>query len=286
MSSQEKQWKILELLKLTEELFSGKSINNPRLNAELLLSKTLNVERINLYTDFEKPLNQTELNQFRDKVKRRLNYEPLQYIVNEAHFYGRSFRVNSSVLIPRPETELLVEKAIDIIRETNLPEPHILEIGTGSGCISISIAANVDCRIDAIDNNENSIATAKLNASHYQLKGKISFSLSDLIKQNIKLDSYDIVISNPPYIPADEFADLPEEIRNYEPKSSLTDNGDGLTFYRRIFELYSVAKKKPCVLLEIGDKKREAVEALAGEYSISKYLFHKDLLKIERVLEF
>ncbi|HEY3251210.1 MAG TPA: peptide chain release factor N(5)-glutamine methyltransferase [Ignavibacteria bacterium] len=286
MEAVQKPWKILELLKTTEELFKKYSIENPRLNAELLLAGTLNTERIKLYLDFEKPLTDNELAEFRNKVKRRLNYEPVQYILGEAYFFGRKFKVNPSVLIPRPETELLVEKTIEKAKGNNLSNPAILEIGAGSGCISISVAGSIDCHIDAIELNDDAILTAQENSELNGVSDKICFKRSDFLNENINIDNYDIVISNPPYIAKDDVNQLPDEIKNFEPHLSLTDCSDGLEFYRRIFELYNSAIKKPFILLEIGDGKKTAVERLINNYTIKNYTIHKDLLNIYRVLEF
>jgi len=284
MQTQIKAKTILELIKITESLFREKEISNPRLNAELLIANTLHTERINLYIDFEKPLNETELESFREKVKRRLKNEPLQYILGEAHFFGKVFKVNPSVLIPRPETELLVEKTLELIDEKKLENPKILEIGTGSGCISISIAANSNCNIDALDNSRESIETAKQNARVNGTDDNINFFVCDFLKKDLIFDKYDIIISNPPYIPAEEFKSLEYEIKDFEPETALTDYGDGLEFYRRIFALYNSAVIKPAVLIEIGDGKKEAVEKAVNEFSIQNYTFHKDLLNIYRII--
>lgn len=284
MNGQDKAWKILDLLKTTEELFRNRNFINPRLNAEMLLADTLKTERIKLYIDFEKPLTEPELDRFRLKVKRRLANEPLQYITGKAHFYGLEFSVNPAVLIPRPETELLVEKALEIIKGNR--KPKILEIGAGSGCISVSIAANVNCQIDAIDVSGSAIETASANAADNVLKGEITFSEKNVLGSEINFAGYDLIISNPPYIPGAEMTGLEPQVRDFEPSIALTDNGDGLEFYRRIFELYNTAGTKPAVLLEIGDGKKEAVEKLLQDFKILKYTFHKDLLNIFRVLEF
>src|SRR4030095_2908704 len=286
MEVTQKKRQVLELLKLTENLFKERLIDNPRLNAELLLAHTLNTERIKLYLDFEKPVTDEELAEFKDKVKRRLNHEPVQYIVGEAHFFGRKFKVNKSVLIPRPETELIVEKTLETCAKNSLESPKILEIGTGSGCISISIAGAMECFIDAIELSAEAIEIAKENAEVNNTDKKINFKKNDIINQDIKLDDYDIVISNPPYISKNDFSDLAPEIKNHEPVSALTDGEDGLRFYRRIFELYNLAEKKPYVLLEIGDGKKDIVENLLKDSGIGNYFFHKDLLNINRVLEF
>jgi release factor glutamine methyltransferase len=286
MSGQNKTWKILDLLKTTEELFRNKEISNPRLNAEMLLADTLKTERIKLYIDFEKPLNENELEEFRAKVRRRLNNEPIQYITGKAHFYGLEFCVNPSVLIPRPETELLVDKTLELVKLKLQDNLKILEIGTGSGCISISIAANIKCIIDAIDISAEAVNTASENANNNKLTGEVNFLLKNILNSTLNFSEYDIIISNPPYIPAGEMQQLDPQIRDYEPANALTDNSDGLEFYRCIFGLYNITEHKPAVLIEIGDGKIDAVEKLLNDYKVRNYTFHKDLLNIYRVLEF
>jgi len=285
MNGQNKPRKILELLKTTEELFRSRSVFNPRLNAEMLLAAALNTERIKLYIDFEKPLTETELEDFRFKVKRRLNNEPVQYILGKAHFYGLQFSVNPSVLIPRPETELLVEKTIKHIEQKDTAGAKILEIGTGSGCISVSIASNIDCQIDAIDISPDAIKTSIENSALNNTSDKIKFMTKNILSESVKFSEYDIVLSNPPYIPFNEVNNLEPQIKDFEPSAALTDNSDGLEFYRRIIELYNISDTKPKVFIEIGDGKKDLVEKLLNEYKINKYAFHKDLINIYRVLE-
>jgi release factor glutamine methyltransferase len=285
MNGENKSWKILELLKTTEELFRNRSISSPRLNAEMLLAAALKTERIRLYIDFEKPLTETELEDFRSKVKRRLNNEPVQYILGKAHFFGLEFNVSPSVLIPRPETELLVEKTIEYIKQNDIAGAKVLEIGTGSGCISVSIAANSDCTIEAIDNSEKAINTAIENSAANNAASKINFRVCDFLHDNFNFSNYDIVVSNPPYIPAEEFFELEPQVRDFEPQTALTDNADGLEFYRHIIELYIISGMKPKIFIEIGDGKKEPVEKLLKEKNIKGYTFHKDLINIYRVLE-
>jgi len=285
MAETARQWKILDLVKTTEKLFTERSVPNARLGAELLLARALGTERIRLYLDFEKPVSEAELEQFRKMVKRRLSCEPLQYILGEAHFYGLKFTVDSSVLIPRPETELLVELVLGKIADKGLKKPRILEIGTGSGCIPISIACNADCEIDATDIDEHAIQIARSNLTRNKGTGMVNFIRQDFFSAGIEPGRYDMVISNPPYIPLIEVEQLPEEIRNFEPKHALTDNLDGLEFYRKIFTLYSSLPVKPIVLLEIGDGKKDSVEELVKKSGIQNYMFHKDLMGIFRVIE-
>ena len=266
-------------------MFEGKDVNNPRLSAELLLADTLNIPRINLYLDFEKPLNENELNSFREKVKRRLNHEPIQYILGYTEFYGLKFKVDPRVLIPRPETELLVEKTIEMLYSSGIPNPKILEIGTGSGCISIAVAKKNDCMIDAIDINEGTLEIAKFNSSIHKVDKKINFMGKNFIDL-ASLDDYTLVLCNPPYIPIDEYNSLPEEIRNFEPRNALTDESDGLNFYRNIISISLNSKNKVKLLLEIGDGKKPLIENLLMNHNIGNYEFFKDLMGMERVVYF
>lgn len=280
----EKIWSLSELLKITERLFSENNISNPRLNAELILSSVLNTSRINLYLDFEKPLTEYELDTFREKVKRRLNKEPLQYIIGKTEFFGFSFIVNNSVLIPRPETELLVEKTIELIKSEKLISPKILEIGTGSGCISIALAKSVECSIDAIDISETALETARQNSRINNTEACITFENKNIFNSFSNFGVYDVIISNPPYISKDEMITLPEEIKNYEPESALTDYNDGLNYYKKIIELFKKTNKKISVLLEIGDGKSEKVKNLLSHENIKNFQIYRDLNEIERVL--
>jgi release factor glutamine methyltransferase len=274
------------ILEISEEVLRKKGIENPRLNTELLLASVLNTERINLYLDFEKPLTDDEINSYREKIKRRLSREPLQYVLRYSEFYGMRFTVTPDVLIPRPETEILVEESIKAITALKTKNIRILEIGTGTGCISIAIAANCGCTIDAIDLNERALAVAIRNARAYNLKGKINFLRKNLITSFDSFEGYGIVVSNPPYIAADEFEQLPDEIKKYEPRNALTDEKDGLSYYRKIIELATKTKNGVMCFVEIGDGKRERVEGLLIENSIKNYSFSKDLQGIDRVLKF
>jgi release factor glutamine methyltransferase len=285
MSEAVKIWKILDILKVTEELFAKNNISKPRLNAELLLCGALKTKRINLYLDFEKPLNETELAVYRSMVKRRINREPLQYILGEAEFYGLKFFINRSVLIPRQETELLVDKTLEIISTQRLENPKILDIGTGSGCISIAAASRVLCSIRAIDISREAVKTAQANSDLNNTSSRIEFIQKDFINDNESFNGYNLVISNPPYIAEFEINTLEPEVKDYEPKSALSDNSDGLSFYRKIFETAIQTIEPLTVLLETGDGKKEKVEELVQQYGIKNYTFHKDLLNIERVLE-
>ena len=280
-----KTWTVLDILKVTEAAFRERGISNPRLNAELLLADTTGDSRINLYLNFEKPLTESEVSLYRDKVKRRLKFEPLQYIRGKTEFYSLEFNVTPDVLIPRQETEILVEKVLEYIKVSGLDCPKILEIGTGSGCISIAIAANAECNIKAFDVSSEAVKVAKINATANGTGDKIKFETVDFFDPGVTFEGYDIIVSNPPYISAQDVPGLNEEVNGYEPYIALTDDGDGLSFYKRIFELYNVTQNKPFIFLEVGDGKKEAIVKLLSESSVNNYIIHNDLMNMPRVLE-
>ena len=280
-----KTWTVLDILKVTEAAFRERGITNPRLNAELLLADTTGDSRINLYLNFEKPLTESEVSLYRDKVKRRLKFEPLQYIRGKTEFYSLEFMVTPDVLIPRQETEILVEKVLEYIKVSGLECPKILEIGTGSGCISIAIAANAECNIKAFDVSSEAVKVAEINATANGTSDKIKFETVDFFDPGVTFEGYDIIVSNPPYISAQDVPGLNEEVNGYEPYIALTDDGDGLSFYKRIFELYNVTQNKPFIFLEVGDGKKEAIVKLLSESSVNNYIIHNDLMNMPRVLE-
>lgn len=284
MAEAVKTWNVLDIIKVTEKLFEDKGIANPRLNAELLLAETLQTGRMNLYLNFDKPLTEYELSGFRLKVKRRLQREPIQYILGKTEFYGLEFKVSPAVLIPRQETELLVETALGIIKSSGLVNPKILDIGTGSGCISIAIASKTDCHIDAIDISDGALETALENSSDNNTSGKITFYKKDIFKDCIDFGTYDLIISNPPYIAANEMETLQPEVRQFEPAFALTDGKDGTGFYKRIFELASNSSGPVKLLLELGDGKAGIIKDLTNNYTFGKIEIYKDLMGIQRVL--
>jgi len=284
MEQIQKTWHVLELLKVTEKLLKEKNIENARLNAELLLSDVLRMPRIKLYLDFEKPLKEDEITLYRVKIRRRLNHEPLQYIMGYSEFFGLRFELTPDVLIPRPETEILVERAVDKISSYEMINPKILEIGTGSGCISIALSSKVNCTIDAIDINEKALSLARKNSEKNGTSSRINFLNKDILKSFKNFDGYDMVLCNPPYIPANEFELLQDEVKNYEPRTALTDEGDGLRIYRKIFELFRETSSDIKIFIEIGDGKKDAVEKLLNSSDLSNYNIYNDYHGIGRVL--
>lgn len=288
--SQNKIWKILELLNTTTAFFEQKGIENPRLNTEQLLGKALNMSRVDLYVSFERPLSVSELNGFRELVRRRSQREPLQYILGESEFMGLPFNVNPSVLIPRPETEVLVEEVLKLKETFAEIQPFIVDVGTGSGCIPLSLAhfwKEASCF--GLDVSAAALKTARGNAVLNQLEEKIVFMEHDIFRGwNGNLpEKIQILISNPPYISAAEMATLEPEVRDYEPRIALSDEEDGLRFYKRLFELAASEQAPFCdyLLVEMSGSQPQKIEALAGRYAFEEMKQINDLNGIPRVLK-
>jgi len=236
-----KTWAIKNLLKVTADYLKEKQIENPRLTAEVLLAYQLNIDRVSLYINFDQPLNESELSGYRSLIKRRLEREPLQYITGVQEFWSLDFIVNPQVLIPRPESELLIEMAINQLKPPNAFENHppkILDLGTGCGALAISLAKEVqEAKIWATDISSGALKLANLNAKKHGVADRIKFKHGDLWNPLINQEiTFDIIISNPPYIACEEYNDLPPEIRDYEPRSALDGKGDGMYYIEKILK--------------------------------------------------
>jgi release factor glutamine methyltransferase len=273
---------ILQAIQLSTEYLEKKGIESPRTNAELLLADILNCKRLDLYLSFEKPLADEEINLYREHIKRRGNREPLQYIVKDVEFFGLKFHLNKNVLIPRPETEILVEKIIE--ENKILSGLKILDIGTGSGIIAVCLAKFLTQPvITAIDISEDALKTAGENAINNFVDDKICFKKSD-ITSDLMDEQFDIVVSNPPYISGQDFETLEPELKVYEPKAALTDLKDGLSFYRTISEKSKLLlKENGKIYLEIGkDQASQVVDLLERNFRNIK--IYKDYSDIERII--
>ncbi|MDE3057938.1 MAG: peptide chain release factor N(5)-glutamine methyltransferase [Bacteroidota bacterium] len=237
VSTERKVWTILDMLQWGTTYLADRGFDESRLTTELLLAHILQCKRIDLYTKFDKPLNEAELASFKTAFKRRLEHEPLQYIVGETEFMGLKFFVDPRVLIPRPETETLVEAAVEICsnRLAHQQQVRVLDIGTGSGCVAVSLAKMIPAaKVLAIDKSADAVEVAKRNAEENHTVDRIEFTHLDIVQipQKNFSEKFHLIVSNPPYISNREFSELPPEIRDYEPRFALTDEGDGLGFYR------------------------------------------------------
>ncbi len=277
-----KIWTILDLLQWGTIFFTEKKIDSPRLNIELLISAVLNIERIELYLQFDRPLKQDELADLKQKVLKRASGYPLQYIIGYTNFFGCKIKLNESGLIPRPETEILVDYVLKSTSKEN--KLRILDIGTGSGCIAIALAKHLpNSEIIAIDISKEAIALAKEN-SILNNTTNVRFFQYDIFKGIAAKEKFDIIVSNPPYISKSEYIELDETVRKYEPKMALTDESDGLQFYSLFSKIFpDLLKEKGRFYLEIGfGQSKDLINIFpANKYKVD---FIKDYSNIERVL--
>lgn len=223
---------ILEVIKKTTDFFAAKGVDSARLNAELLIGHALGLKRMALYLQFERPLSEPELEKIRPLVRRRALREPLQYIVGETEFCGLKLKVDRRALIPRPETELLVE---NVVGTWVTPPSSILDLGTGSGAIALALAQKFpDARVVAIDASEEALALARENAQGLGLVPRVEFRRSHWFDDLSAAAKFDLIAANPPYLSAEETASTAPEVRGFEPASALTAADGGLADLRAI----------------------------------------------------
>ena len=246
-------WRIIDVINWGVNYFENKSLENPRLEIEIFLQHILDCNKIDLYINFENEVSASDLNTLKGYIKRRLKNEPSQYILGRSNFYGRNFYVDNNVLIPRPETEILINACIEFLSMKDNPE--IIDIGTGSGCIGITLAKEIpSSNVIAIDCSEKALSVAEKNAKNIGIKN-IDFVKSDFLKQTIDLRA-DLLVSNPPYIPKKDIPTLMADVKEYEPSKALTDNLDGLEFYRVFSKKFDpMIKIDGALIVEVGKDK-------------------------------
>ncbi len=246
-------WTVLKLLKETQSYFAGKHIRSARLDAELLLGHCLGKSRVQLYLDYEQPVGDDELSAYREMVRRRGAREPVAYITGEKEFWSLPFAVNPSVLIPRPETEILVQEALSILSQMRGPA-RLLEIGVGSGAVCISLAVEIrTLAAVGTDISMGAIETASRNAARHGVSERICFVLGQGLEWCRQYPYFDIIVSNPPYIPAGDLQSLAPDIRLYEPRIALDGGKSGLMFYQtNIHIIAAVLRSGGWAALEIG----------------------------------
>jgi release factor glutamine methyltransferase len=276
---------VLEALNGASDFLQNKGIKSARLNSELLLAHILNCKRLELYLSFDRPLQKSETDSYRELLKRRSTFEPLQYIISKVEFYGLEFEVNSSVLIPRPETELLVEAVIESVKKDE--RISILDIGSGSGNIAVALAKNIpSSKVIGLEISEKAVETSIRNAKLNGVENQVMFIQRNILNGiDVQRNEFDVVVSNPPYVSINDFENLDPELRLYEPKIALTDEGDGLSFYRKISVLSrSLLKINGKIFFEIGAGQSKEVESILIENNFANIVIKKDYSDIERII--
>lgn len=274
---------VLEVIQKSSEFLAKKGVESPRLQAELLLAHVLKVPRMKLYLNFERALSESELATLRELVKRRGQREPLQHIVGCASCCGLELAVNRHVLVPWPETELLAEQGWQFLNQNQgsagCPQPaeqrrgedtapyqplNVLDFGTGSGCIAIALAVKCPAaQVVAVDASADALAVAKQNAARHEVADRIRFFHGDAFAALPSGMSFDLIISNPPYVPTAEIETLQPEVRDYEPRLALDGGPDGLDAFRRLaIEAGAFLKAGGRIMVEFGDGQEERVREI------------------------
>jgi len=284
-------WTVKSILETSAEYLKGKAIENPRLTAEVLLAHQLGMDRLTLYLRFDQPLTETEVSGYRGLIRRRIAREPLQYITATREFWSLSLYVDHRVLIPRPETEVLVEQALRILRSRPIEEarpPELLDLGTGAGPIAIALATELTAaQIWATDFSPEALEVARMNAEAAGVLERIRFLHGDLWEA---LDGtelcFDMILSNPPYVSGEAFEALAPEIRDHEPRAALDGGTGGLRFISAVIE-GAPGRLKPggWLLVEMSpEQMKEAVRLIeaSGLYKTPSTV--KDYGGMDRVL--
>ena len=279
-----KTWTVLDLVEWTENYFRESGITTPRLDAEVLLGFVLQKSRLQLYLSFEMPVFPDHLSVFRQLVQRRKEHTPVSYLTNHREFMSIDFYVDSRVLIPRPETEILVEYVLD--RTSTHGPISLVDIGTGSGAIAVSLAFNrPEWYIVATDISIDALAVAKTNATRHQTQ--IEFRSGDMLSTLESVDNkFDWIVSNPPYISSQDYKILPPDVRNFEPKLALASPPDGLQLIRILIESApNYLKPNGRLAIEIGKGQRLDVEDFVHRSKkYQKVDFIPDLSGVARIL--
>ena len=259
---------VLEVIQRSTEFLARKGVELPRLQVELLLAHVLRVPRLKLYLNFDRELGASDLEAVRGLVMRRGRREPLQHLVGSTSFCGLEIRVSPQVLVPRPETELLAERACTFLRSLETERAAALDFGTGSGCIAIALATwrpNLD--LHALDVSEDALQVARENARLNGVEDRIQFHAGDGFGALTSQVSFDLILSNPPYIPTAEIEALEPEVRDHDPRLALDGGRDGLEVYRRL-AAEAPARLRPNgrLMMEFGDGQEEPIREICVQY--------------------
>jgi release factor glutamine methyltransferase len=282
-------WTIQKLLNWTTEYLTQKGIDSPRLSAELLISHVTGLKRIELYTQFDKQVPQQQLDRLHDLVKRAGMHEPVAYLTGKTEFYSLELEITADCMIPRPETELLVQRAIEFLR-TRSGVQYVCDLCTGSGCIAVAIAKNfTDARVTATDISAAALEVAARNVGKHRLNEHVQLLCGDLFEpviQQLDVSQFDLIVCNPPYVSTAEYEKLDKNVKDYEPESALLAGADGLDVYRKIIvKVDEFLKPGGVLMLEIGYSQGPAVKNLLKQVGIfSEIIIEKDFHDNDRII--
>lgn len=272
--------KIKDILIKYKKILKENNFDTYSLDVELLLMEVTGFSKSKLYTNTEYVLKEEELEKFLNLFNRRLKCEPIAYILGKCEFMGMDFLLDNNTLIPRPDTEILVEKAIDIINKNKFK--NVIDIGTGSGAIAISLGKYCNINIDGVDINEKALIVAQKNSEINKIKN-INFIQSDIFSKVDK--KYDVIISNPPYIKTDEIKSLEKNVKDYEPLLALDGGENGLIFYENIVNnSKKYLKDKGYLMFEIGYEQANDVKKMMEDNNFYNITVLKDLSGLDRVI--
>jgi release factor glutamine methyltransferase len=274
-------WTVRKVLAWTTQHFERGGVDAPRLTAEILLAHVLETDRIHLYVDLDRPLISDELSGYRSLIQRRANGEPTQYLTGLRHFYNRAFRVDSRVMVPRSETELLVEKVLQLLPPDRAA--RALDLCTGSGCIAVTLAAERPyCSVWATDISTAACEVARLNAELLEVGSRVSVLQGDLFGPLPQDARFDVVIANPPYVRSNELPGLSSEVQR-EPPVALDGGPDGLDVIRRVVaECHTWLRPGGTLALEIGETQGGELLRLLERQGLAAPRIEKDLAKLDR----
>lgn len=279
-------WTVQRILQWTTTFLEEKQVESPRLEAELLLAYARGCQRIRLYTDFETPLTDDERGRMREFVKRRANREPLAYITGKREFYGRDFHVGAGVLVPRPETETLIDVCLNFLPQDS--QHRVAEVGFGSGCISITLAKQrPKLTVAASDISAEAMTFARQNLALHEVEEQVQLLAGDSYQPfaNAKLEPFDGIVSNPPYITNSELKQLAPEVAEHEPHTALVSGDDGLDLIRRLITQASdYLKPGGWMALELDPAQSETTAELFKAGGFENVVIHQDLSRQDRVV--
>jgi len=284
------EWTVGKLLNWTAEYFRSKDVEEPLLSAQLLLAKALGCSKVDLYLRYDQEVSAGERAVFRELVRRATRGEPIAYLIGTKEFFSLEFAVSSAVLIPRPETELLVQWIIRKVRSDAGTWPggpvRVLELGTGSGCVAVSLAKFLPqaCKILATDISTDALAQARENCIRHGVRDSVQLLAGDLFASILPVGTFDFVVGNLPYVSEDDYGRLPRHIRYHEPREALAGGPDGLEVLRRVIaQAGQYLHRGGYLVLEIGYNQSDRIAGLLYEHDYKEIMFEKDHAEIVRV---